>query len=100
MQAVPDLYFTLVTYYVCRRRLGEEYTYIAMYKPTHYEQEGVLLNKKTRLLFGLLEVVSRNLVCPLFFRIMKSGFAVFDENQSGGLGRLKAVFQKLKEQVL
>lgn len=30
--AFPDLYFTLVNVYLSRRRLGEEYTYIAMYK--------------------------------------------------------------------
>ena len=33
----PDAYYTLVTTLKCRRRLGEEYTYIAMYKGQHYE---------------------------------------------------------------
>lgn len=30
--ALPDLYYTLTTLLYCKRRLGEEYTYIAMYK--------------------------------------------------------------------
>lgn len=32
LSAFPDLYFTLVNVYLSKRRLGEEYTYIAMYK--------------------------------------------------------------------
>jgi hypothetical protein len=32
LSAFPDIYYTLVTVNLCRRRLGEEYTYIAMYK--------------------------------------------------------------------
>jgi hypothetical protein len=34
--ALPDLYYTLTTLLYCRRRLGEEYTYIAMFKQQHY----------------------------------------------------------------
>ena len=33
----PDAYYTFITTLRCRRRLGEEYTYIAMYKSKHYE---------------------------------------------------------------
>lgn len=32
LSALPDVYYTAVTLCLCRRRLGEEYTYIAMYK--------------------------------------------------------------------
>jgi len=34
--ALPDIYYTISTIYFCRRRLGEEYTYIAMYKQKQY----------------------------------------------------------------
>ena len=54
LSAVPDVYYTLITVNYCRRRLGEEYTYVAMYKEKHYEEEGVLLNKRVRVLLFVL----------------------------------------------
>lgn len=36
MAVCPDVYFTIVTTLITRRRLGEEYTYIAMFKNRHY----------------------------------------------------------------
>lgn len=35
-------------------------------------EEGVLMNKKTRVLLFLLEIVSRNLILPLFFKFLDS----------------------------
>jgi len=40
----PDAYYTLVTTLKTRRRLGEEYTYIAMFKSKHYNEEGDSFN--------------------------------------------------------
>lgn len=62
---LPDLYYTFITTNHCKRRLGEEYTYIAMYKRDHYEYEGVLLNKKVRTLLTTIELISRHGVRPL-----------------------------------
>ena len=81
--ALPDLYYTLTTLLLCRRRLGEEYTYIAMFKEKHYQQEGVLLNKKTRLLFAVLELVGRNLFLPLLAKLLKPPDRGFEETASG-----------------
>lgn len=36
LSSIPDMYYTLITVYYCKRRLGEEYTYIAMHKEKHY----------------------------------------------------------------
>ena len=61
---LADAYYTVVTLLCCRRRLGEEYTYIAMHNERHYEEEGVLLNRKTRTLLAVLELIGRNVVVP------------------------------------
>ena len=57
---IPDLYFTFVTICVCKKRLGEEYTYVTMCKDDHYENEGLLVNKKYRILVFVLEILGRN----------------------------------------
>jgi hypothetical protein len=66
----PDAYYTIVTTLRTRRRLGEEYTYIAMYKSKNFEEEGVLLNRNARILLTVLELLSRHVVVPSFVGFM------------------------------
>lgn len=69
LPVLADIYYTYTTICACRRRLGEEYTYVAMCNPQHYEQEGVLLNSRTRLLMFLLEILQRHLLRGLLRRL-------------------------------
>lgn len=70
-------------------------------------EEGVLLNKKTRLLLFLLEIVSRNLFLPLFSKFMDSAGRAFeasgpDSRKKVGLTLLEKILKmggKLKENV-
>ena len=42
-----------------------------MCKSQHYEEEGVLLNKKSRTLLVVIELLSRHLVIPGFVKLME-----------------------------
>jgi hypothetical protein len=46
-------------------------------------EEGVLLNKKTRVLLFLLELLSRNLLLPLFMKLTAEQRRAFEENKPG-----------------
>jgi len=52
-----------------------------MHKEKHYLDEGVLLNKKTRVIITILEIVSRNLVLPFVKRNMKETFNNLEKNE-------------------
>jgi len=87
----PDAYYSIVTTLRCRRRLGEEYTYIAMYKKSHYEEEGVLLNKKSRTLLVVFEILSRHLIVPSFVSLLnKKG----EDSEKSSLGLFWSKIQK------
>jgi hypothetical protein len=68
-------------------------------------EEGVLLNKKTRLLLFLLEIVSRNLLLPLFSKFMDSNGRAFEKSDStfkksapsSLMEKMKRIFGGLKE---
>ena len=67
---LSDMYYTLMTICVCRKRLGEEYTYVVKYNPKHYEEEGLLMNSNSKLLMFVLEILQRHLVKKILKRLI------------------------------
>ena len=68
---IADIYFTSMTIIKCRKRLGEEYTYVVKYNHKQYEEEGVLMNTNTRVLMTVLEILQRHLIKRACEKVIK-----------------------------
>lgn len=78
--AVPilaDIYYSFMTICQCRKRLGEEYTYVVKFNEKHYEEEGVLMNRKYRILMFVLEILQRHIVK----KVMSAAFQRIETSQ-------------------
>ena len=63
-----------------------------MYKSKHYEEEGVLMNRKSRTLLVVFELLSRHLVLPSFEKLMSS-----NQDEGNGKNILVKIQQSIKK---